>query len=161
MQAKDIDLPIDALPELLEDFRSKIIHSRNGCWEWMGNKWLGYGRLFFKRKAIRAHRFSFKYIGGRNLSPPLILDHTCNNRICVNPNHLVQTTITNNVMRGIGPTALNARQTHCKNGHPLFGDNLYLKPPGYRVCRICRRITSRLRDIRIRAAMQKKGKDNK
>lgn len=33
-----------------------------------------------------------------------------------------------------------AKQTHCKNGHPLSGDNLYVNPAsGYRQCRTCRR----------------------
>ncbi len=30
------------------------------------------------------------------------------------------------------------RQTHCKHGHELFGDNLYVSPKGSRGCRKCR-----------------------
>jgi len=29
--------------------------------------------------------------------------------------------------------------THCKQGHPLEGDNLYLDPAGKRRCRMCHR----------------------
>jgi hypothetical protein len=43
-----------------------------------------------------------------------------------------------NVLRGYGATAKHARQTHCLNGHPLSGENLYLEPNGGRKCRICR-----------------------
>ena len=42
----------------------------------------------------------------------------------------------------ISPTVLNKQKTHCKNGHPLEGDNLlpsYLKRR-QRVCKICKRI---------------------
>ena len=30
-------------------------------------------------------------------------------------------------------------KTHCKRGHPLSGDNLYLPPSGLRTCRACKR----------------------
>lgn len=36
-----------------------------------------------------------------------------------------------------GPT--NRVKTHCKRGHELAGDNLYVKPNGERQCRTCRR----------------------
>ena len=31
-------------------------------------------------------------------------------------------------------------KTHCLKGHPLEGENLYVKPNGRRVCKICKRI---------------------
>jgi hypothetical protein len=49
-------------------------------------------------------------------------------------------TIKENTLRGFGRTANQARQTHCKNGHPLSGDNLVpwiLKRTGFRMCLIC------------------------
>jgi hypothetical protein len=42
-------------------------------------------------------------------------------------------------MRGTSPTAAYAARTHCRNGHPLSGDNLYTTPQGARECRICNR----------------------
>ena len=41
-------------------------------------------------------------------------------------------------------------KTHCKNGHPLAGDNLYLRPKGGRACRACRKA------VDIRQRMKKK-----
>lgn len=39
-------------------------------------------------------------------------------------------------------------RTHCKRGHPLSGDNLYIAPAsGQRVCRICRRRTMSKRHL--------------
>lgn len=32
----------------------------------------------------------------------------------------------------------NARKTHCPQGHPYAGDNLYVQPDGNRKCRKCR-----------------------
>ena len=34
-------------------------------------------------------------------------------------------------------------KSHCKRGHPLEGDNLYLYPDGERACRTCRRTNMR------------------
>lgn len=31
-------------------------------------------------------------------------------------------------------------QTHCKRGHPLFGDNLKINSQGYRTCKTCKRV---------------------
>lgn len=45
-----------------------------------------------------------------------------------------------NGLAGKSPAAENSTKTHCKHGHPLSGDNLYLRPDGDRGCRECRRI---------------------
>lgn len=34
-------------------------------------------------------------------------------------------------------------RTHCKRGHPLFGENLHINPAGARVCRECNREAKR------------------
>jgi hypothetical protein len=53
-----------------------------------------------------------------------------------------------NVLRGEGPSARHARQTHCKRGHPFDQRNTYVTPQGWRACRTCnsapgRRLTAR------------------
>ena len=53
-----------------------------------------------------------------------------------------------NTLRGIGPSAVNARRTECTNGHPLEGENLYLTPDGRRKCRECVREAGRQYDAR-------------
>ena len=44
-----------------------------------------------------------------------------------------------NTLRGTSFAAINARKTHCKNGHELSGDNLKLSANGWRSCRSCKR----------------------
>lgn len=40
---------------------------------------------------------------------------------------------------GMGSGKANAEKTHCKRGHPLSGDNLYITASGKRQCKDCAR----------------------
>lgn len=87
----NIDGPIPAIAPLLGQ-----------CWEWEGtiNPVHNYGQIWFKGEYHRVHRFSYwLHIG--NLVDGLVIEHLCNNKICVNPNHLEQTTVKVNTNRAI------------------------------------------------------------
>ena len=66
------------------------------------------------------------------------IDHWCKNHACCRPGHLEAVTHQENILRGIGIAALNAKKTHCLNGHLLDGENLYIRPTG-RGCFECNR----------------------
>lgn len=109
----------------------------NECWDWNGElNHGGYGVMRYKGKKIISHRFSFELFNGE-IKYGLEIDHLCRNRKCCNPKHLEQVTHKENVFRGIGLASINHSKTHCKHGHLLFGDNLYIYPNGDRACRIC------------------------
>ena len=113
------------------------IKSVDGCWQWdMPNKSNGYGEFLVHYKRISAHRFSYEYFVGE-IPDGLQIDHICRNRGCVNPNHLRVTSIAENVLSGVGITAINKRKTHCIRWHALKDGNVYLWR-GKRNCRICR-----------------------
>lgn len=123
-------------------FMQKVdIHS---CWEWQARKHTtGYGILRFRRKIIRAYQFSYIALRG-NLPYELVLDHLCRNPICVNPWHLELVSDRINILRGIGPTAMHARKTHCLNGHLFDEKNTFreMTKEGTlrrRRCRACNR----------------------
>jgi hypothetical protein len=83
--------------------------------------------------------------------PGTEVDHLCRNRHCVNPEHLEAVPHRTNVLRGAAPTARNATKTHCPQGHPLEGENLYRYRDGRRQCRTCRTAHNRARKARNHA----------
>jgi len=74
-------------------------------------------------------------------------DHLCRVRHCVNPDHLELVTKKENILRGIGPAAENARKTHCPQGHAYAPANTYRSSRGERVCRTCKRARDRAREL--------------
>ena len=117
----------------------------DSCWEWLGCRYRhGYGRVRWAGKNSLAHRVTYEIQQGP-IAPGLELDHLCRNRGCVNPYHLEPVTCRENVLRGMGLAANNARKTHCLNGHEFTRENTYRLPDGRRNCKECSRKRTRLR----------------
>lgn len=71
-----------------ERFLKKIVRHEVGCWGWIGApESYGYGQVADGKKTIKAHRLSWMYFIGP-IPAGLSVLHRCNNRICVNPEHL-------------------------------------------------------------------------
>ena len=115
----------------------------DGCWTWRGHaNENGYGALYSNTYSVLlAHRLAL-HIAKRPVPEELVVDHLCRNTLCVNPRHLEPVTSRENILRGVGMGARNARKTHCVNGHEFTTANTRIYTPQRsgnptRICRKC------------------------
>lgn len=133
-----------------ERFWEKVrVRQPDDCWEWMAHTQHGGYGVFWTgaERGIKttAHRFAFELHTGSPAPDGIHVCHSCDNPPCCNPAHLFLGTPSDNmrdmVKKGrdnpCGPPGERiTRRSHCKRGHPLEGDNLFMSR-GKRRCRAC------------------------
>lgn len=126
--------------EMFEKLRLRTeADEATGCWNWtLGLTEGGYARGSGKVRGVSrlAHRLMYAAVHGQ-IPAGLEIDHLCRNRKCINPEHLEAVTPKVNTARSHSPSGLNARKTHCLNGHPFTPENTYLGVRGRRSCKTC------------------------
>ena len=108
------------------------------CLLWQGaTRNNGYGIIRYLNLQTTVHRVVYRLVYG-DIADELEVDHTCNNRGCINPDHLQVVSHAENMRLS------RIRRTHCRSGHEWTEENTYTtlvrrRQGGFRVQRYCRR----------------------
>jgi hypothetical protein len=115
----------------IDRFNNKTDH-REDCIIWTAKKDLwGYGRFWYNKRFVSAHRWIYEYEVGI-IPDGLEIDHLCNTPECVNTAHMEPVTTEENNKRR------KDRKRFCKRGHEYNDNNTYITKNGVRQCRLCR-----------------------
>lgn len=130
----------------LERFMKRV-RKTESCWLWGPITGHAYGVFYLResKKSFVAHRWLYQQVVGP-VPQGKELHHECNNKKCVNPSHLRPVTHRENcLVSENNACAKHARQTHCKHGHELTPENVYVFTRTYRQCKCCKKETERKR----------------
>ncbi|MGN7818814.1 HNH endonuclease signature motif containing protein [Chitinophaga sp. 22536] len=106
----------------MKRFWEKIEKKKVGCWKWKASTRgkTGYGAFKYKGKVIDAHRFS--YILHKGYIPEgFLVCHICDNRLCVNPSHLILGTSMDNYNDGVSRGKIKINTNEHLRKHPSGG----------------------------------------
>ncbi len=129
----------------IDNLLYRLVIQEDGCFVWPGQlRPDGYGIGRLNAKQVRVHCVIYEHFRGLVLEGK-VLHHTCKNRACCNPEHLVPLGRVENI-RTDRPDHWGKYQrekTHCKNGHEFTPQNTYIHANGTRHCKACQSIRSR------------------
>lgn len=140
-----LDLALEYLNTVKKRILDKVKYV-NDCWNWTGQvRKNGYGTIKLmlpekQRKMLSTHRV-FYYIHNPSFDQTKMILHKCDNRLCLNPEHLYEGTAQQNMNdRSLRKRYTPIKKTHCKHGHEFTIENTkFDKKRNKRACRTCMR----------------------
>ena len=87
----------------IDRFIKKVKIADSGCWEWQGALGGGsykkgiYGAFWYEGKTVSASRWIYSYVHNKQLNKDAQICHHCDNPSCVNPSHLFEGNVQDNI----------------------------------------------------------------
>ena len=128
-------------------FWAKVVEA-DDCWLWTGSG-NRYGKFTIRGQTHLAHRFAYEDMVG-DIPEGLTIDHLCQNKKCVNPEHLDPVPLLINVRRRDAVHGIGSAVTHCPKNHPYDETNTSRRN-GRRYCKACARERARANYYRKKA----------
>jgi len=116
--------------QLADRIREKVvINPKTGCWEWQSAKDdKGYALIWYKGQSRRAHRLSYELFVGP-LPDGYLACHACDNKGCVNPDHIWPGTNQDNIddacLKGINARGSRSGRSKLTEAQVIEIRNLY------------------------------------
>jgi hypothetical protein len=114
------------VPTLERFHLSYIPEALTGCWLWLGGPCgsNGYGTIKVEKKHVMAHRYSYEIHKGK-IPNGMIVMHSCDTPLCVNPLHLSVGTHQDNQddKKSKGRQARGKRLAKAQNNYIRCGEN--------------------------------------
>lgn len=124
----------------------QCLENEAGCWIWQGNRTRnGYGQKFYPDRGNSVvHRKVLEIVSGQKLGRWEYACHSCDVKLCCNPDHLWKGTPKENQEDSVRKRRNGEQQvTHCPRGHEYSSDNITWKVAASgrpaRECRECNR----------------------
>lgn len=117
--------PLNIFTRLLNNI---VVNQQTDCWEWQGaTNNIGYGFIRDGKKMRTTHKVSYELHNNTIVPKNMCVCHTCDNMLCINPDHL-----------WLGTRTDNTHDMMKKGRHNFFGGKSVkgLKHPRH-VCKYC------------------------
>ena len=130
--------------EYVKRWLAKCTVTDKGCWQWKELKRHPksrsdpYPKASYKGRKVYLHR-AMVAIHQRPLLLKEMACHTCDNHLCINPDHLWIGINRENLLDASRKKRYPAQaKTHCKHGHEFSNENTRLTKKGFTIVRQCK-----------------------
>jgi len=129
-------------PTLIRFFNLVELDPNSDCWIWTATlDRNGYGQFKYNKKNVSSHRFIYVALknNGDWLDTKTVVRHTCDNKKCVKPDHLISGSFSDNLIDAYerGMRVRKSTLPYCKNGHKRTDANIAYGSDGYIICKDC------------------------